>query len=208
MGGVCSSCIGNEQVTRTPNTDLDLQKPTGTAQHTTPVDDKAFKQKKHLHKGRGGEDEDHEAFHELSSKITGTNEITKEISSKLGHFQYQPQDEVPDNDVELRNAVTLENGATYVGYWNRASGMREGKGVQTWADGSKYEGYWRNDKANGKGRLIHADGDVYEGEWLDDKAHGYGIYSHMDGAKYDGQWKEDKQDGMGKLFMRNVCNFE
>jgi hypothetical protein len=41
-----------------------------------------------------------------------------------------------------------------------------------WANGSFYEGYWRNDKANGNGRLIHADGDVYEGEWRDDKAHG------------------------------------
>jgi len=41
-----------------------------------------------------------------------------------------------------------------------------------WKDGSKYEGYWKNDMANGKGRLIHSDGDVYEGEWLNDKAHG------------------------------------
>jgi hypothetical protein len=45
-----------------------------------------------------------------------------------------------------------------------------------------YEGYWRNDKANGKGRLIHSDGDVYEGDWVNDKAEGYGIYTHMDGA--------------------------
>lgn len=50
--------------------------------------------------------------------------------------------------------------------------MRDGEGIQTWADGSLYEGYWKNDKANGRGRLIHADGDVYEGEWKDDKAHG------------------------------------
>ncbi len=52
-----------------------------------------------------------------------------------------------------------------------------------WPDGSKYEGIWRGDKANGKGRLIHADGDVYEGEWMDDKAHGKGCYMHFDGAK-------------------------
>lgn len=70
--------------------------------------------------------------------------------------------------------------------------IRQGKGVQVWSDGSKYEGWWRDNKANGKGRLIHADGDVYEGEWKDDKAHGQGTYSHLDGAQYNGQWKEDR----------------
>ena len=51
-----------------------------------------------------------------------------------------------------------------------------------WQDGAKYEGYWKNDMANGRGRLIHADGDVYEGFWVNDKAHGKGTYIHMDGA--------------------------
>jgi hypothetical protein len=50
--------------------------------------------------------------------------------------------------------------------------------MQIWPDGSMYEGYWKNGKANGKGRLIHADGDVYVGLWKDDKADGFGIYSH------------------------------
>ena len=43
--------------------------------------------------------------------------------------------------------------------------MRDGYGVQTWPDSSRYEGEWVEDKANGKGKLIHADGDIYEGEW-------------------------------------------
>ena len=34
-----------------------------------------------------------------------------------------------------------------------------------------YEGWWKDNKANGAGRLIHADGDVYDGQWLDEKAH-------------------------------------
>jgi len=37
-----------------------------------------------------------------------------------------------------------------------------------------YEGYWKEDKANGRGRLIHADGDIYDGYWKNDKAHGFG----------------------------------
>ena len=50
--------------------------------------------------------------------------------------------------------------------------MREGRGIQIWLDGSRYEGYWINNKANGFGRLIHADGDVYQGLWKEDKADG------------------------------------
>ena len=64
------------------------------------------------------------------------------------------------------------------------SGIRQGQGIQIWPDGSMYEGWWRDNKANGKGRLIHADGDIYDGYWKDDKAHGFGIYSHLDGARY------------------------
>lgn len=68
---------------------------------------------------------------------------------------------------KLLPAITLENGAVYIGEWK--NGLRDGKGMQTWPDGSKYEGSWLEDKANGKGRLIHADGDIYEGDWVNDK---------------------------------------
>lgn len=57
----------------------------------------------------------------------------------------------------------LENGAQYEGEWLRGSQIRQGMGLQLWPDGSMYEGYWADNKANGKGRLIHADGDVYDG---------------------------------------------
>jgi hypothetical protein len=57
---------------------------------------------------------------------------------------------------------------------------------KTIADGSKYEGEWKANKANGKGILYHSDGDIYEGGWLNDKANGQGIYTHSNGAKYVG----------------------
>jgi len=41
--------------------------------------------------------------------------------------------------------------------------MKDGYGHQVWPDGSKYEGEWQGDQANGFGKLVHADGDVYEG---------------------------------------------
>jgi hypothetical protein len=41
--------------------------------------------------------------------------------------------------------------------------MKDGYGQQVWQDGSKYDGQWQRDQANGHGTLIHADGDIYEG---------------------------------------------
>ena len=110
------------------------------------------------------------------------NEFTKKTEEKLGPFQYEDAKNIEDNThVIKRGPYELDNGAVYEGQWTK-EGLREGRGLQVWKDGSKYEGYWRDDMANGYGRLIHSDGDVYEGEWVNDKAHGRGKYIHMDGA--------------------------
>ena len=126
--------------------------------------------------------------------IINTNKITEDDIRKL--FQKYP----PLNDgipVTLKQTVEYENKAIFYGEWSNINNERYGRGIQIWMDGSKYEGYWKNDKASVRGKLIHADGDIYDGEWVDDKAEGYGVYSHMDGAKYEGYWKDDKQDGKG-----------
>lgn len=120
-----------------------------------------------------------------------TEDQVKELLQK-----YKP---LNDNiTVLLKEPVKFNNKAIYYGEWSSNSNQRHGRGIQTWIDGSRYEGYWKNDKANIKGKLYHADGDIYEGSWQEDKAHGYGTYFHADGAKYEGQWKEDKQEGLGK----------
>ena len=36
-------------------------------------------------------------------------------------------------------------------------------------DFSKYEGYWKNDKANIRRKLIHSDREICKGEFKDDK---------------------------------------
>lgn len=41
-------------------------------------------------------------------------------------------------------------------------------------DGSKYEGYWSDNKRSGKGTFYYADANKYRGEWKDDKRHGRG----------------------------------
>ena len=125
-----------------------------------------------------------------------SNEAIRETEKQLGLFEYDQDDAQYGTDLITRGPYELDNGAIYKGQWTK-DGLRQGKGIQIWQDGSKYEGYWANDMANDKGRLIHADGDIYEGEWFNDKAHGRGTYIHIDGAKYTGEWLEDKQYGYG-----------
>ena len=122
-----------------------------------------------------------------------------QIKQTLGEFDYGYQKGVgiDQSQLEFRQEQLLENQAKYAGQWMKGTNIRIGKGKQIWPDGSIYEGWWSDNKANGNGRLIHADGDVYNGAWLDDKAHGYGTYAHLDGAQYEGNWQMDKQHGHG-----------
>lgn len=117
--------------------------------------------------------------------------LVQEILQQLGPFNFnKPLNDGVDR--VQRPLLMLENGAKYEGEWIKDTDIRDGRGIQIWLDGSRYEGYWKNNKANGLGRLIHADGDIYEGDWKDDKAHGNGVYTHTDGSRYEGQWREDK----------------
>lgn len=87
---------------------------------------------------------------------------------KLGPFKLTPADLQLDS-LEQRERVYIDefkdvgDGRLYKGQWKKKTGERDGLGIQFWPDGSKYEGMWRNDKANGKGRMTHANGDIYEG---------------------------------------------
>ena len=138
--------------------------------------------------------------------VTVQNSIISEEDIQKLFQKYAPLND--GIEVERKQCVEYENKAIYLGEWSKKYNKRHGRGIQIWTDGSKYEGYWKDDKANVKGKLIHADGDVYEGEWLDDKAHGYGTYTHIDGAEYEGNWKEDKQEGKGKEKWPDGASYE
>lgn len=127
----------------------------------------------------------------------GTNEVVRKVEERLGNF---PFDDQYVNDGVAKTVVgpyEIEAGIFYYGHWNPAAGERHGFGMQIWPDGSKYTGYWKNDRTNGRGRLIHHDGSVYVGEWKDDMAQGMGEYTENNGMKYTGQWANDKEEGRG-----------
>ena len=55
----------------------------------------------------------------------------------------------------------------------------EGKGVETWNDGRRYEGDFKGGKKDGEGTFEWPNGILYIGSWKDDKQHGIGIYYNV-----------------------------
>ena len=108
----------------------------------------------------------------FSNNNENKNSIFEEEEITESDINYLFSNYPPLNDgieTEIKPTVYIDNGDLYYGEWD-ISGNKHGRGIQLWADRSKYIGYWINNKANKKGKLIHKDGDRYDGEWLDDKA--------------------------------------
>ena len=46
-------------------------------------------------------------------------------------------------------------------------GYQNGQGTQTWSDGSKYVGEWKDGEMNGQGEITTPDGEYFVGEFKD-----------------------------------------
>ena len=100
----------------------------------------------------------------------------------------------------------------YVG--NFRGQKREGYGEMTWGnsrgsnEGEIYKGLWHNDRRI-KGWIRMADGTLYDGEWKDDMMHGSGRLTfkpETNGSKgiiYEGRFVEGIQECEGKLIYPN-----
>lgn len=82
-------------------------------------------------------------------------------------------------------------------------GYQNGQGTQTWSDGSKYVGEWKDGERNGQGTYIFSDDDKenwrntwYVGEWKNNVYHGKGTLNNMF-FEYEGEWRDGKKHGQG-----------
>lgn len=76
-------------------------------------------------------------------------------------------------------------------------GKLAGQGVETYPDGRKYVGEFKESDYNGQGTLTFADGTSYVGEFKDGRRNGQGTYTFTSGAKYIGGFKDGKYAGQG-----------
>ena len=98
----------------------------------------------------------------IPSPIYKYNFITK-VDIKKIFEKYPLIDKFSNDKLLLKPPYEFKNKREiYFGEWK--DNIRQGRGIQQWLDGSRYEGYWFNDMANIKGKLFHVNGDTYEGE--------------------------------------------
>ena len=91
--------------------------------------------------------------------------------------------------------------AQYKGYFR--NGKREGRGKIIWADGSCFEGEWKNDERC-HGRMIMNNGCVYIGHFLNDKFHGKQEILLMPSSTiYLGEFKQGQTKTVGMLLYSN-----
>jgi hypothetical protein len=74
----------------------------------------------------------------------------------------------------------------YDGKWK--DDTREGMGVETYPDGSKFQGNFLGGVKSGYGVFDWADGSFYAGDFENGEIHGKGVYQWGDGRRYEGSW--------------------
>ena len=90
---------------------------------------------------------------------------------------------------------------------NYCYGKKHGNGRFFWADGSTYDGQWKDDNIQGDGAFIFPDGRKYSGSWKDSKMHGQGKFMWPDGKYYQGGYLNDKKQGYGVFEIPDVMKY-
>ena len=89
----------------------------------------------------------------LSKLSTGSYFITIEnLNTVMSMYPLTPQ--FKGIKLAVRPIHEYQNKSMYLGEWDETTNKKCGRGILLWNDGSKYEGYWFNDKANIKGKLL------------------------------------------------------
>lgn len=83
------------------------------------------------------------------------------------------------------------------------------RGINEYADGSVYDGEWRNNEREGTGTLKTRDYE-YIGAWRNNKKHGQGKEKFLCGIRgtFVGHFSEGLKEGAGKLELENGYKYE
>lgn len=91
------------------------------------------------------------------------SENVKKLEQELGPISPKEEEIAQFSECFTRGPILFNDDTIYAGGWNYL-GKKEGFGTYIKADGSKYTGFWCEDKIQGRGRYIDKNGNYYEGE--------------------------------------------
>jgi hypothetical protein len=80
---------------------------------------------------------------------------------------------------------------------NFEHGYLQGFGEAQWPNGTHYSGEFRYGRQNGRGKVVMADGSHFEGLYRDGYREGLGTTVWPDGKRYEGEYRHGKRNGHG-----------
>lgn len=102
------------------------------------------------------------AFISENEMLEKTSENVKRLDLALPPFIPTDEELSKYKHIFEKGPILFHDGSVYKGHWNYL-GKKHGFGTYVKSDGSKYEGFWLNDKIHGRGRYIERAGNYYEG---------------------------------------------
>jgi len=148
------------------------------------------------------------------SLITRLEESTS--LQKINNPDYLPQDFVNEIEGKIQQyqkkhaskivEVVYPNGNKYVGELNNQK-EPHGVGSLWWADGDRYEGFWKNGLYEGEGMYYFGNGMKHYGFFKDGEVNGLGVRYYSEKGLYFGDWKNGKNDGKGIYIWPNGEKF-
>ncbi|MBK8635822.1 MAG: caspase family protein [Saprospiraceae bacterium] len=100
-----------------------------------------------------------------------------------------------------KGKLTFANGNLYEGQFT--NGFIDGFGKFSYQTGHVYVGNFVKNAKSGKGKMLFSNKDIYNGEWENDEMQGQGIYYFADGGKYEGEFVKSQFHGKGKMTLAN-----
>lgn len=93
--------------------------------------------------------------------------------------------------------ITFTNGSIYEGY--ATDEKANGFGSLSWKNGDRYIGEWKSGQMKGKGFMQQSNGDFYFGDFMGDRGEGKGEFRQKNGCTYIGEFKKGAKDGYGEM---------
>lgn len=105
-----------------------------------------------------------------------------------------------ENNGHSHNTQTYPHGESYAGECK--NGLRHGKGIYYFSDGSWVQGTWENDKLSGNATFYHAQHQrTDQGTFCGTARKGRGMMTWKDGNIYKGTWNDTEEGLQGKGIM-------